>query len=138
MVLQLTARNAGKVLIRGGLAAAMGFAFASVTPAPATAATRGEGDRLWSSHHDGPATDCADLDVRFDRDERAIVKSEEKTITKAEAPTLRVHAETNGGVQLQGWDKDTYSVTTCKFAAPPQGEAEMAFSQIHVNVSGGE
>jgi len=44
-----------------------------------------------------------------------------------EAPTLRVHAETNGGVQLQGWDKDTYSITTCKAAAPPEGQAEMLF-----------
>lgn len=91
----------------------------------------------WSSGHGGPAADCADLHIDFDGD-RALVQSEEKTLSRAEAPTLRVHAETNGGVQLQGWDKDTYSITTCKFAAPPQGEADVLFSQIHVSIQNGE
>ena len=90
-----------------------------------------------SSHHNGPMADCSDLQMNFDG-ERAIVKSEEKTLSRAEAPTLRVHAETNGGVQVQGWDKDTYSITTCKAAAPPEGQAEMLFSQIHVSMQGGE
>jgi len=90
-----------------------------------------------SSSHSGPMADCSDLQMNFDG-ERAIVKSEEKILTRAEAPTLRVHAETNGGLQIQGWDKDTYSITTCKAAAPPEGQAEVLFSQIHVSIQGGE
>jgi hypothetical protein len=87
--------------------------------------------------HSGPMADCSDLQMNFDG-EKAIVKSEEKTLSRAEAPTLRVHAETNGGVQLQGWDKDSYSITTCKAASPPQSEAEVLFSQIHVSIQGGD
>jgi len=124
------------VLTAAVLAAAT-LAFASITAHPAAAATDERHSQSWSTHHDGPAAGCSDMDVRFNHD-RALVQSEEKTLTRAEAPTLRVHAETNGGVQIQGWDKDTYSVTTCKFAEPPQGEADVVFSQIHTTISGGE
>jgi len=127
----------GKVangLMRGGLGAAMALALSSAAAPEAAAVQRNTG---MSTHNNGPAESCADLDVRFD-DERAVMKSEQQTLTRAEAPVLRVHAETNGGVELRGWDQDTYSVTTCKFAAPPQGEAEVVFSQIHTSISGGE
>jgi len=39
----------------------------------------------------------------------------------------------NGGVQLQGWDKRNYSHTTCKAAAPPEGQAEMLFATDSVH-----
>src|SRR5262249_56906418 len=111
-----------KLLVCSGLAA-LGLAAMALAVGSTAAAATQDDETTWSSRHDGPAADCSDMDVRFDH-ERAIVKSEEKTVTKAEAPTLRVHADTNGGVQLQGWDKDAYSVTTCKFAEPPQGEGD--------------
>jgi len=84
-----------------------------------------------------PANSCADLRIRFD-DRDAVVKSEEHTITKSEAPTLRVRPHTNGGVQVQGWDQANYSVTACKAAADYNGEAERILSQIAVNVQAGE
>jgi hypothetical protein len=86
---------------------------------------------------DEPAGSCADLHIRFDgRD--AVVKSEEHTITKAEAPTLRVRPHRNGGVQVQGWDQSNYSVTACKAAADNDGEAERILSQMTVLVQSGE
>jgi hypothetical protein len=122
------------IFVRVGLLA---VAVLALNSGFAVAAQGDEHSRSSFSSHGGPMADCADLQMSFDG-ERAIVRSEEKTLTRAEAPTLRVHAETNGGVQLQGWDKDTYSVTTCKAAAPPEGQAEMLFSQIHVSIQGGE
>lgn len=89
-----------------------------------------------TAHENYPLASCSDLHIEMDGRE-AIVKSEERTITKAEAPSLRVRAETNGGVQVQGWDKDTYSVTLCK-AARPGGGAESVLSQIKLNLSNGE
>jgi Putative adhesin len=86
---------------------------------------------------EGPVTDCSGLHVRFNHHDTAF-KSEEKTFSRAEAPILRVNAETNGGVQVWGWDKDTYSVTACKFVEGTQSEAEQIFPQIQVNMSGGE
>lgn len=87
-------------------------------------------------HHE-PVMDCSDLHIEFDGHD-AVMKTEERTISKAEAPTLRVRNHKNGGVQVLGWDKDTYSVTTCKAASNEDGEAEVMLSQIHMNVSGGE
>jgi hypothetical protein len=82
------------------------------------------------------ATGCSDMHFQFDR-RGAVTQSEERTISKAEAPTLRVRAESNGGVQVEGWDKDTYSVTLCK-AAENDGDAQDLLSQIHMSFQGGE
>jgi hypothetical protein len=84
-----------------------------------------------------PATDCSDLHVRFD-DSEAKMEREERTITKADAPTLRVRPHQNGGVQVQGWDKDTYSVTSCKFAANYEGRADRLLAQMTLSVKNGE
>ena len=89
-----------------------------------------------AAHESYPMAGCSDLHIEMDGRE-AIVKSEERTISKAEAPSLRVRAETNGGVQVQGWDKDTYSVTLCK-AARPDGDADSILSQVKLNLSSGE
>jgi hypothetical protein len=87
-------------------------------------------------HHD-PASDCSDLHVRFDGSE-AKMEREERTITKADAPTLRVRPHQNGGVQVQGWDKDTYSVTSCKFAANYDGRADRLLAQMTLSIKNGE
>jgi hypothetical protein len=84
-----------------------------------------------------PATDCSDFHVRFD-DRDAVTESEERTITKADAPTLHVRPHRNGGVQVQGWDKDTYSVTSCKFASNEDGSAQRILAQMTLSVKSGE
>ncbi len=89
-----------------------------------------------SGHHKDPVTDCSDLRIRFD-DQDAVVRSEEHTLTKSEAPVLQVHPHANGGVQVVGWDKDTYSVTACKAAAGSGAEAERILSQISVSIEKG-
>jgi hypothetical protein len=90
-----------------------------------------------SGRHHEPATDCSDLHVRFD-DRDAVMESEERTVTKAEAPTLRIRPHANGGVQVQGWDKDSYSVTFCKFAANYDGDAQRMLAQMKLSVQNGE
>jgi len=89
-----------------------------------------------SGGHRHPVTDCSDLRIRFD-DEDAVVRSEEHTLTKAEAPVLQVHPHANGGIQIVGWDKGTYSVTACKAAAGHGEEAERILSQITVSIEKG-
>lgn len=120
-------------------------ALPAVPPMPALPAMPpefgwGQRSHSFSLHGGGghqPAQSCADLQIRFD-DRDALIKSEEHTITKAEAPTLRVRPHTNGGVQVQGWDQNNYSVTACKAAADFNGEAERVLSQIAVMVQAGE
>lgn len=85
--------------------------------------------------HRHPIADCSDLHIQFD-DRDAVVRSEEHTLTKAEAPILRVRPHSNGGTQVTGWDKDTYSVTACK-AVAPGSEAERMLSQITMSIVNG-
>jgi DUF4097 and DUF4098 domain-containing protein YvlB len=70
------------------------------------------------------------------RDEKPVIQAEERTVTKAEAPVLRIHEIHNSGVQVHGWDKDTYSVTACKAAVG--SDAQQLLSQIKLSVQGGE
>ena len=88
-----------------------------------------------SGGHRQPANDCSDLRIRFD-DMDAVVRSEERTVTKAEAAVLQVRPHANGGVQVVGWDNANYSVTACK-AAAASGDAERILSQITMSIEGG-
>jgi hypothetical protein len=89
-----------------------------------------------SDGHKQPATDCSDLRMRFD-DRDAMVRSEERTLTKSEAAVLQIHPHSNGGVQIVGWEKETYSVTACKAAAGSGDAAERILSQITMNIEKG-
>src|SRR5213083_830939 len=88
--------------------------------------------------HDGhrhPITDCSDLHIEFD-DRDAVVRSETRTLSKAEAPVLKVHPHANGGTQVVGWDQNNYSVTACKAVAPGD-DAERMLSQITMSIENG-
>ena len=103
---------------------------------PATPAMPSWSEHTNSTHWgDGPVTNCEDLHIRLDG-ERPQIQSEEKTVSRSEARTLRVRDLRNGGVQVSGWDKDTYSVTACKAAIGDR--AEQLLSQIKLSVQGGE
>jgi hypothetical protein len=89
-----------------------------------------------STHwNDGPAQSCAEMHVTLRDNETPAMESEEHSLTKAQAPVLRVEQMPNGGAQVQGWDKDTYSVTICKFAVGP--DTRQLLSQIKMSVQGG-
>jgi hypothetical protein len=89
-----------------------------------------------SGGHREPANDCSGVRIRFD-DKDAVVRSQERTVSKAEAAVLQVHPHSNGGVQVVGWDKETYSVTACKAAAGSGDEAERILSQISMKIEHG-
>src|SRR5258708_13504814 len=65
-----------------------------------------------------PATDCSDLRIRFD-DRDAVVRSEERTLTKSEPAVLQIQPHSNAGVQNAGWNKETCSPTPCNPAPIP-------------------
>jgi DUF4097 and DUF4098 domain-containing protein YvlB len=104
--------------------------------APAAPAWESQRSHGRSTHwSDDPAADCSDLDIRLN-DERPMIQSEERTLTRAEAPVLRVHEVQNGGIQVHGWEKDSYSVTACKAAVG--SDAQRLLSEIKLSVQGGE
>jgi DUF4097 and DUF4098 domain-containing protein YvlB len=97
-----------------------------------------------SSHHHsismsggehGPVADCTGLHTHLN-DRAAEMRSEERTISRPDGP-LRVESEMNGGLQVQGWDNDTYSVTVCKAADASSNNVEQIFSQIKLSVENG-
>jgi hypothetical protein len=83
-----------------------------------------------------PARECSDLHVNMNG-RQSIMQSEQRTVTRAEASTLRVRASSNGGVQVEGGSPDSYAVTLCKFAEPGSG-AESLLSQVHISFQNGE
>jgi hypothetical protein len=85
---------------------------------------------------DQPIAGCSDLNIEFEN-RRAVVQQEERTISKSAVSTLRVKAQANGGLQVEGWDKSDYSITLCK-AADPEGAAQDLLSKIHLTSEGGE
>lgn len=88
-----------------------------------------------SGGHRQPAENCSDLHIRFD-DRDAVVRSETRTLSKAQAPVLKVHPHANGGAQVVGWDQNDYSVTACKAVA--EGDAaDSLFSQITMSIENG-
>jgi DUF4097 and DUF4098 domain-containing protein YvlB len=74
------------------------------------------------------------LQIEF-RGEPAILGTEERTLSKSEASVLRINELENGGIQLQGWDRDVYSVTACKAV---RADARQLLSEIKVSVQGGQ
>jgi hypothetical protein len=95
-----------------------------------------DGHSIDRAHDDAPAAGCSDLHIRFDHAD-AVMRSEERTISKAEAPILQVNAESNGGLQVQGWDQSTYEVTLCK-AAEQGSDAENVLAQIKLTFQNGQ
>jgi DUF4097 and DUF4098 domain-containing protein YvlB len=83
----------------------------------------------------GPVADCAGLHIHLN-DRAAEMRSEERTIARPDGPLL-VESEVNGGVQVQGWDKDTYSVTICKAVDASSNNVEQISSQIKLSVENG-
>jgi DUF4097 and DUF4098 domain-containing protein YvlB len=83
----------------------------------------------------GPVADCSGLHIQFDG-QAAAIRSEERSIPKSQGP-LKIESEVNGGMQLQGWDQDKYSVTVCKAVDASGNDAEQMFSQIALWVENG-
>lgn len=125
-------------LIFGSTLVVLGLSAAPATPRHHSA---NNADDHWrhsmniSGGHRQPANDCSDLRIRFD-DEDAVVRSETRTLSKAEAPVLKVHPHANGGTQVVGWDNANYSVTACK-AVAPGNDTEGMLSQIGMTIENG-
>jgi hypothetical protein len=86
--------------------------------------------------HSDRVSDCSDLHINFDGGP-AVMETEERSVSKAEASTLRIDNLQNAGVQFRGWDKDNYSVTLCKFADRDRNDSKELLSQIKMSIDGG-
>ena len=68
---------------------------------------------------------CDQIQVRFgeDGDSMPTAKSEETfKVSRSEAAPLVLHLSEAGGIRVQSWDRDDYSVLACKSAAGRSAE----------------
>lgn len=103
--------------------------------APPPAEARGHG-HSFSADDERPFRGCEDVRVRLDDLETAR-RQQTLTIPAREVKALRVAAEPNGGVRLEGWDRDEFLVTACLTAGgDSQAEAEAALAKLSVERRG--
>ncbi|HEX8837887.1 MAG TPA: hypothetical protein VF748_13175 [Candidatus Acidoferrum sp.] len=122
-------------LIFGSILIVVGLSAAPAAPRHRSADDHGRHSMNISGGQRHPANDCSDLRIRFD-DQDAVVQSETRTVSKAEAPVLQVHPHVNGGTQVLGWDNPNYSVTACK-AVEAGKNAESLLSKIGMTIENG-
>src|SRR5689334_1119692 len=84
---------------------------------------------------DGPVSDCGDIRVTFDRRTPAVTEQTETRLTSSQVSTLRTQLS-NGGVFVVGWDRNEYSVKTCKAAPQDDPNATSTLREITTNITG--
>jgi hypothetical protein len=85
-----------------------------------------------------PRSSCSELKQSFD--ELEVARAEQRVaLTRAQANPLIIHPPTNDGLQVQGWDRDEYSITACIAAgAPTVEEARSRAEEIKISVVNGQ
>ena len=83
---------------------------------------------------DGPVTDCRDIRVTYDR-QPAIAEESEMSLQASQVATLRTQMG-NGGVYINGWGRNEYSIKTCK-AVPDDSNATGTLREINTVNNGG-
>ena len=81
-------------------------------------------------------TSCEDITMKVDGWQ--VVRSEqEQVIPKSAVSSLQVVASSYGGIQVNGWDRNQYSIKACLGAAGENAaEAQSLLSQIKLSVEG--
>ncbi len=82
----------------------------------------------------GPVTDCGDLRVTFNRTP-AVTEQTETTLPASQVSTLRAQLSV-GGIFVNGWDRNEYSVKTCKAAPQDDSNATSTLREIVTTISG--
>src|SRR5262249_36568149 len=83
-------------------------------------------------------TDCGQVKIRIGDGETARSQLME-TVPRSSFSTLQVQTPRNGGVHVQGWNRDEFSVTACLGAAGDSAdEANALLAQLKLSVRGGK
>jgi len=96
---------------------------------------RGDGASV-SIDGDGSITRCGDLNVKFGR-RPAITEESETPLAASQVSTLRARMS-KGGVFVNGWDRNEYSVKTCKAVADDDPNPTSTFRDIVTTTNGGQ
>lgn len=88
---------------------------------------------------DAVGDDCErHFNVSYD-DMRVFRAQEDRTIPKGSITKLHVYGLRNGGIQVQGWERDDILIRACKgVAAYDQSEAQPLLEAMKLDIRGGE
>ena len=91
------------------------------------------------TNDDAVGEDCQrHFSVSYD-DFQVFHAEEDRTIAKASISKLHVYGLRNGGIQVQGWDRDEIFIRACKAAAARnQSEAKPMLDAMKLEIQGGE
>jgi len=94
---------------------------------------RGERSFSIDGNGDRPVTSCGDLRVTYNRQPAQTAESE---LSLPSGSTLRTNMN-NGGIFITGWDRNEFSVKTCKAVPADDPNATSSLSQIVTTNSNG-
>jgi DUF4097 and DUF4098 domain-containing protein YvlB len=85
---------------------------------------------------DGPVTNCGDIHVTYGR-RPAITEETDMTLPPSQVSTLRVQLS-NDGIYLNGWDRNDYSIKTCKAVPDDDPSAASTLREITTGNANGQ
>jgi len=87
---------------------------------------------------DSPITACDQIRMRIGRGETARA-DQQQSIPRSAVSTLQVRPPRNGGVNVQGWNRDEYQITACLAAGgDSDSEAKATLDQLKLSIRGGQ
>lgn len=115
-----------------------GVAFVSLLLSSATLQAHARSHNLRISVDEGAqVTSCKQVEIRYEDGETARTE-EQFTAAKSAVSALDVTAPENGGMTVQGWDRDEYSIKACKAAgAESASRAQERLQRISVSLRDG-
>jgi len=105
---------------------------------PAGAQERRHRGTSISTNGEKGITDCEQVTIRIG--DRETLRSQlVQTVPRSAISTLQVRSSKNGGIQIQGWNRDEYSITACLAAGGDNAnEAKALLDQLKLSVNAGQ
>ena len=105
---------------------------------PAGAQERRHRGTTISTNGDKGITDCEQVRIRIG-DGETVRSQLVQTVPRSAISALQVRSSKNGGIHIQGWNRDEYSITACLAAAGDNAnEAKALLDQLKLSVSDGK
>lgn len=105
---------------------------------PAGAQERRRHSTTISTDGEKGITDCEQVRMRIG-DGETLRSQLVQTVPRSAISTLQVRSSKNGGIHIQGWNRDEYSITACLAAAGDNAnEAKALLDQLKLSISDGK
>jgi DUF4097 and DUF4098 domain-containing protein YvlB len=108
---------------------------AAVLPAMMNAQNRRDRSMSVNVDRERPVTDCKDIQVTYNR-RPAITDESQLTLQASQVSSLRAQTS-NSGMYVSGWDRNEFSVKTCKAVPDDDPNASATLKEITTSTTNG-